>query len=96
LSPGDRTGETDWTDIAASVLGLNTAYREDPWGDRQTEAAMQHARDFVTGLVDRTGSDRGQVVAFLGLLAGAYETDRIPPGCAFRLSFLKPLCEGGR
>lgn len=96
LSPGDRTGQTDWTDIGASVLGLNTAYREDSWADRQTEAAMQHARDFVTELVDRTGSNRGQVVAFLGLLAGAYEADRIPPGCAFHLSFLKPLCEGGR
>ncbi len=79
-------------DVGATVLGLNKTYREAAWGDQQTEASDRHMRNFVKLFVSRTGSNRDDVIACLGLLAGAYECGNVPKGCDFNLSYLKKLC----
>ena len=82
--------------VGATILGLNKKYREDTWGDKQTEASAKHLRDFVTLFVNRTGNNRDDVISCLGLLAGAYECGKVPKGCDFNLSYLKALCDNPR
>ncbi|MCE5185966.1 MAG: metallophosphoesterase [Planctomycetaceae bacterium] len=65
-------------EVGATVLGLNKRYQHEAWKDPQTEAAAKHARSFVDQFVAATGSSRDDVIAFLGLLAGAYECDLLP------------------
>jgi len=83
-------------DLGATILGLNKKYREDGWGDKQTQASARHMRDFVELLVNRTGSNRDDVVSCLGLLAGAYERGKVPKSCDFNPSYLKKLCDDPR
>jgi len=95
-APVKKPGEIDWMDFGASMLGLNKKYRDDRWKDKHTQLAAKYVESFATDVANKTGGDRTQVIAFLGLLAGAYENGRIPPGCEFHISFLKPLCEAKR
>jgi hypothetical protein len=62
-----------WFDVGATILGLNKKYIEETWQDQQTNASAVHLRTFVEQFVSRTGSNREEVLSFLGLLAGAYE-----------------------
>lgn len=86
------TDARDWMDIGASILGLNKTYREECWGMEQDEASERHLSKFVNHLVDGTGSNWDDVIAFLGLIAGAYEDEKIPDDCEFNLSCWKKLC----
>ena len=79
-------------DVGATLLGLNKAYRDDRWGDKQTEASARHVRNFVQLFVSRTGNNRDDVISCLALLAGAYECGKLPKGCDFNRSYLKKLC----
>lgn len=90
----EGTEPRDWKDIGASILGLNKKYQEDCWGEKQNEASERHLRKFVTDFVESTESNRADVIAFLGLIAGAYEEEKIPDDCDFSLSYLKKLCNG--
>lgn len=80
-------------DVGATLLGLNKAYRDDHWGDKQTEASGRHVRNFVQLFVGRTGHNRDDVISCLGLLAGAYECGKLPKGFDFNLSYLEKLCD---
>jgi hypothetical protein len=60
-------------DVGATILGLNRKYVEEAWQDQQTNASVAYLRTFVDEFVSRTGSNREDVLSFLGLIAGAYE-----------------------
>jgi hypothetical protein len=60
-------------DVGSTILGLNRKYIDDAWQDQQTDAADTHLKAFVDEFVSRTGSNREDVLSFLGLIAGAYE-----------------------
>jgi hypothetical protein len=60
-------------EVGSTILGLNRKYIEEAWQDQQTDAAARHLRAFVDEFVSRTGSNREEVLSFLGLIAGAYE-----------------------
>jgi len=62
-----------WFDVGATILGLNRKYLEETWQDQQTDASARHLKTFVNEFVSRTGSNREEVISFLGLLSGAYE-----------------------
>ena len=81
-----------WVDAGATVLGLNKRYQDDGWTDAQTQAAAAHVRQFVDQFVTRTASDRKHVLAFLGLLAGAYECGLLPGKCDFTPESIQKLC----
>jgi hypothetical protein len=80
-------------DMGATILGLNKKYREDGWKEKQTEASARHLRNFVKLFVNRTGSNRDEVISCLGFLAGAYECGKLPKGCDYNLSYMKKLCD---
>lgn len=67
-----------WIDIGATILGLNKTYQMDAWNDEHTDVSVGHLKVFITQFVADTGSDRDQVIACLGLLAGAYENGLLP------------------
>jgi predicted phosphodiesterase len=81
-----------WIDVGATILGINKSYQQDGWTDLQTEASDQHLRNFVNEFVDRTGSNRADVISYLGLLSGAYENGLLPVKCDFGPECLKRLC----
>jgi len=87
---GSGTGV--WLNVGAAILGMNKTYRENCWRDEQTEASEKHLRKFVTDFIGRTESNPDDVIAFLGLIAGAYEDEKIPDDCEFSLSCWKKLC----
>jgi hypothetical protein len=62
-----------WFDTGATILGLNRKYTEDAWQDQHTNASTEHLKKFIEQFVSRTGSNREEVYAFLGLIAGVYE-----------------------
>lgn len=81
-----------WIDIGATLLGLNKKYRQAGWTDPQTEASDRNLRDFVNEYITRTGSNRDDVIAYLGLLSGAYESGVLPGKCDFGPECLKQVC----
>lgn len=81
-----------WIDIGAMILGLNKTYQLDAWKDEHTEASVRYLQSFMTQLIDRTGSDKDQVVTCIGLLAGAYETGVLPRKYSVSPLNLKKLC----
>ena len=94
LGPKDAMGpeERYRIDMGAMILGLNKKYRGSSWQEEQTEASVRHLRSFVKLFVDRTGSNRDDVISCLGFLAGAYECGKFPKGCDFNPVYLKKLC----
>jgi predicted MPP superfamily phosphohydrolase len=95
LGKSSATAEMDtyWTDVGAIVLGLNRAYLKDNWKDQQTETSAANLRAFAADFVNRTGSNREEVLSFLGLLSGAYESGLLPGKCDLSPVCLKTLCE---
>lgn len=81
-----------WIDVGATILGLNKRYQHETWKDPQTEASVNHIKTFVEQFVNRTGSNRQEVIAFLGFLAGAYEKELLPGKNNFSPESLKKLC----
>jgi predicted MPP superfamily phosphohydrolase len=81
-----------WMDVGATFLGLNKMYQEEAWKDPETEVAVRHLKTFVEDFLTRTGSDRGQMIACLGLLSGAYEKGILPAKCDFGPESMKKLC----
>jgi hypothetical protein len=76
LPRGRIKNEGPWiatVDVGATIMGLNRKYIEETWQDQQTDASARHLRAFVDEFVSRTGSNREDVLSFLGLIAGAYE-----------------------
>ncbi|MBN1818452.1 MAG: metallophosphoesterase [Sedimentisphaerales bacterium] len=80
-----------WMDIGAMILGLNKKYQQEAWEERHTTASARHIRNFADRFIRRTGSDREEVLAFLGLLAGAYESELLPGKCDLSPECLKKL-----
>jgi DNA repair exonuclease SbcCD nuclease subunit len=76
-----------WIEVGATILGLNKKYLEEAWKDPQTEAAARHIKAFTEQFITSTGSKRDEALAFLGLLAGAYEDELLPEQCD-----LSPKC----
>jgi hypothetical protein len=81
-----------WIDVGAIILGLNKAYRNEAWSYAQTEASERHVRSFIDLFIDRTGSERDEVISYLGLLAGAYEIGLLSDKSNFSLDSLRQLC----
>jgi len=73
-------------DAGATILGLNRKYIEENWKDEQTDAAMAHLKGFMEQFINSTGTNREEVLSFLGLIAGAYEK-----GVLFEKLDLSPL-----
>lgn len=61
-----------WFDVGATILGINSKYKEEAWHDEQTSASAANLRKFVEQFISSSGSNREEVLAFLGLIAGAY------------------------
>jgi hypothetical protein len=80
-----------WLDMGAMILGLNRRYQQEAWEDRHTVAAGNNIRTFTDQFISRTGSNREEVLACLGLLAGAYENELIPGNCDLSPECLKKL-----
>jgi hypothetical protein len=84
-----------WIDVGATVLGLNKTYRDLAWGDEQTEASARHLRQFIAEYLHRHPSEgRSEVVTYLGLLAGAYESDVVSGHFDYSPESLRRLCAG--
>jgi len=79
-------------DVGATILGLNRKYIEDGWQDQQTDASVRRLKAFVDEFVSRTGSSREEVLAFLGLIAGAYEGGLLGDKFDISPEFFKKLC----
>jgi hypothetical protein len=62
-----------WFDTGATIMGLNRAYTEDAWQEAQTNASAANLSAFIEQFSRQTGSNREELLAFLGLLSGAYE-----------------------
>jgi hypothetical protein len=62
-----------WFDMGATILGLNRKYIEEAWQDQHTTTSAEHLKAFVEEFISQTGSNREEVLSFLGLLSGAYE-----------------------
>ena len=94
LFKGNKMSEEDsyWIDVGATILGLNRKYIEDAWQDQQTNASVVDLSAFVAQFISRTGSNREEVLSFLGLLAGAYENKLLPGKCDLDPQCLKELC----
>ena len=90
----DAGRESGWRAVGASLLGLDKKYREDFWGDKQSEASERHLRAFIAELVGDTGSDRADVVALLGFITGAYEVEKISKESHLTATYLKKIWEG--
>jgi predicted phosphodiesterase len=85
--------ERYWIDTGAMILGLSKAYREEGWGDDHTLAAARRLQEFMSSFVGRTGADRRDVIAGLGLLASGYECGAITYKFDFSPSSLSRLYE---
>ena len=94
LFKGNKMSEEDsyWIDVGATILGLNRKYIEDAWQDQQTNASVVDLSAFVAQFISRTGSNREEVLSFLGLLAGAYENKLLPDKFDLNPQCLKELC----
>jgi hypothetical protein len=79
-------------EVGSTILGLNRKYIEDAWQDQQTDAAELHLRKFVDEFVRRTGSNREEVLSFLGLISGAYEGGLFGDGFDLSPERFKKLC----
>ena len=89
-----RTEEDSyWIDVGAMILGLNKAYLKETWQDQQTDASARNLRAFVEDFVNRTGSNREEVLSFLGLLSGAYENGLLSGKYDLSPECLRKLCE---
>jgi predicted MPP superfamily phosphohydrolase len=82
-----------WIEIGATILGLNKKYVEEAWKDPQTEASARHIRHFTEQFISRTGNSRDEVIAFLGLVSGAYESDLLPGKDGLTLAHLEELIQ---
>ncbi len=85
--------ERYWIDMGAMILGLSKRYREEAWDDAHIEAAAQGVQEFMSGFIGRTGADRRDVIAGLGLLASAYECGAITTKFDFSPKSLRRLYE---
>ncbi|MHC4127548.1 MAG: hypothetical protein ACYSUA_05140 [Planctomycetota bacterium] len=81
-----------WVEVGATILGINKAYRNEAWSYAQTETSEEHLRLFIDLFVDRTGTDREEVISYLGLLTGAYEIGLLSGNSDFSLKSLRRLC----
>ena len=81
-----------WIGVGSMILGMNKAYRDEAWSDAQTEASESHLRDFIDRFIERTGSNRDEVISYLGLLSGAYENGLLSDKTDYSLDSLKQLC----
>jgi hypothetical protein len=81
-----------WFDVGATILGLNKKYIEEAWQDQQTNASAMHLRTFVEQFVSRSGSNNEDVLAFLGLLSGAYESGLLEDKFDLSPERFKKLC----
>jgi hypothetical protein len=81
-----------WIGVGSMILGMNKAYRDEAWSDAQTEASESHLRDFIDRFIERTGSNRDEVISYLGLLSGAYENGLLSDKSDFSPDSLKELC----
>ncbi len=81
-----------WIDTGATILGLNKKYQDEAWEDSHTEASVRHLKTFIEQYVSQTGSPRQEVIAYLGLLAGAYETGLLPGKCDFGPETMRKIC----
>lgn len=80
-----------WVEVGATILGLNKRYQLDAWKDPQTVASANHLRTFIDQFILATNSERREVLAFLGLLSGAYECDLLPGKDGLTLAHLEKL-----
>jgi hypothetical protein len=82
-----------WIDTGATILGLNKKYRQEGWSNPQTAASDKHLHAFVSDFVSKNASSRDDVMACLGLLAGAYECGVLHDKCNFDIEYLKKVCK---
>jgi predicted phosphodiesterase len=81
-----------WFDMGSTILGLNRKYIEEAWQDQQTNASTKHLRNFIDEFVSRSGSNREEVISFLGLISGAYEHGAIAGKFNISPESFKKLC----
>ncbi len=81
-----------WIDVGAMMLGLNKKYRKESWTHTQTEASCRNLRNFIAQFDSPSGSNQDAVIAYMGLLTGAYECGLLPAKCNFSLDSMKNLC----
>jgi hypothetical protein len=81
-----------WFDVGSTIMGLNRKYVEDAWQDEQTNASVAHLRTFIEEFIMRSGSNREDVLAFLGLISGAYENGLFADKSDLSPELFKKLC----